>query len=205
MFENIDDIDWHRKEHAYGAADDVPALLRALASRDAMTRRDAIHKLFGNIWHQGTVFEATIYAIPYLIDLLTSPEVEDKSAIAYLLASVANGYGFLEVHAQPDSFESDWRLIYAKQGKSFETEIVKESAIVRRVRDAAKDSLPAITPYLSDLDAETRGTVALALSRYPELSDQNLPLIINALESEQDSDARRMFQRAIDRFTVNET
>ena len=205
MFEGIDDIDWGNLTHAYGSADDVPALLRSLASPDEKTRKDAIYELFGNIWHQGTVYEATIYAVPYLVELLASPETEDKSSIACLLASIADGYGYLEVHAQPESFESDWRSILAKQGKHLETEMANELATTNRVREAAKIALPVITPFLRDSEPETRGSVALALSRYPEFTNDNLPLLVNALDKETESETRDTIQEAIDRLKAQET
>ena len=205
MFGGIDDIDWSSLTHAYGPADDVPGLLRSLNSPNEKTRKDAIYELFGNIWHQGTVYEATIYAVPYLIELLASPEAEDKSVIACLLASIADGYGYLEVHAQPASFEADWQSILAKQGKDLQTEMADESATTNRVREAAKISLPVITPFLSDSDPETRGSVALALSRFPEFADVNLPLLVNALDKETESETLNAIREAIDRLKEQET
>lgn len=115
MLDGIEGIDWHRLNHAYGPADDVPELLRSLTSPNEKTREDSIRKLFGNIWHQGTVYEATIYAVPFLIELLTSKETRCKSGVACLLASIVNGYGFLEVHTQSKFLELQWRAILKKR------------------------------------------------------------------------------------------
>ena len=60
------DIPWGDLSHAYGPAGDVPGLLRAIASGDAKAAGDAVSGLFGNIWHQGTVYQATPYAVPFL-------------------------------------------------------------------------------------------------------------------------------------------
>ena len=60
------DIPWEDLSHAYGPAGDVPGLLRAIASGDAKAADDAVSKLFGNVWHQGTVYRATPYAVPFL-------------------------------------------------------------------------------------------------------------------------------------------
>jgi hypothetical protein len=60
------DIPWGDLSHAYGPAADVPGLLRVIASGDAGEAGDAVHELFGNIWHQGTVYRATPYAVPFL-------------------------------------------------------------------------------------------------------------------------------------------
>jgi hypothetical protein len=43
MFEGLHDIDWASMEHAYGSAEEVPALLWALRSPQAEERRKAGH------------------------------------------------------------------------------------------------------------------------------------------------------------------
>ena len=91
MLEDLDLVDWAHLTHAHGEASDVPDLIRALASSDAEERRNAMHALYGNIWHQWTVYEATAFAVPYLIELLDAPGVEGKDGILHLLATIAKG------------------------------------------------------------------------------------------------------------------
>jgi hypothetical protein len=59
MLEDLDSVDWKNLGHAYGEASDVPDLIRALASPAKKSREDAWHHLYSNVWHQGTVYEAT--------------------------------------------------------------------------------------------------------------------------------------------------
>ena len=66
LLAGLDDVPWGMLAHAYGTADDVPKVLRAIASGDADTAAEAVDELFCNIWHQGTVYEATPYAVPFL-------------------------------------------------------------------------------------------------------------------------------------------
>lgn len=73
MLEDLDGVDWASLEHAYGEAADVPDLLRALLSTDSEVREEAVYELFGNIWHQGTVYPASAAAVPFLYELLTAP------------------------------------------------------------------------------------------------------------------------------------
>src|SRR5438128_8301814 len=75
MLEGVDIVDWAALRHAYGEASDVPELLRSLLSSDAGRRHHAIYELFGNIYHQGTVYPATAAAVPFLYELLPSPKV----------------------------------------------------------------------------------------------------------------------------------
>ncbi|MFD0006073.1 hypothetical protein ACFVJ4_27105 [Streptomyces sp. NPDC127178] len=65
----LDDRPWATLQHAYGSAEDVPAVLRALTAGDSEVAGQALHELYGNIWHQGTVYEATVEVVPFLARL----------------------------------------------------------------------------------------------------------------------------------------
>ena len=69
----LDEIRWDELTHAYGNASDVPGLLRQLAASDPATVSPALGALFGNIWHQGTVYQATAPAVPFLLELVADP------------------------------------------------------------------------------------------------------------------------------------
>jgi hypothetical protein len=92
MLEGLDSFDWPTLSHAYGSARDVPALLRTISNggRDAST---AIYELFGNIWHQGTVYEATAPAVPFIGELARSTTVaeSDRVQLMMLLFVIARG------------------------------------------------------------------------------------------------------------------
>ncbi|MGV9940488.1 hypothetical protein [Streptomyces sp. NPDC003401] len=65
----LDDRPWPELDHAYGSAEDLPALLRSLAGDDPDTADGALHELYGSILHQGTVYPATVEAVPFLARL----------------------------------------------------------------------------------------------------------------------------------------
>ncbi|MFF5258969.1 HEAT repeat domain-containing protein [Actinomadura viridis] len=88
----LDDVDWASLQHAYGPAEDVPDLLRALASESASERDKAMHELYGNIFHQGSRYEATAHAVPFLAALAADPRVQDRADIVRLLSAIAIGY-----------------------------------------------------------------------------------------------------------------
>ncbi len=54
----IDEVDWASMEHAYGPADDVPGLLRGLASADPAERERALDGMYGAVHHQATSIRA---------------------------------------------------------------------------------------------------------------------------------------------------
>lgn len=111
MLDGLDQIPWNRLRHAHGAADDVPDLLRRLrtASPEMTGEQSPLWHLSGNIWHQGTVYEATPYAVPFLIELAAHPLVPDRLGILQLLAAIATGRSYRDVHGnllnEPDFAE----------------------------------------------------------------------------------------------------
>ena len=127
MIDNHDECDWGWLSHAHGEAADVPWLLRSIASTDPKVRQEPIYELFGNIWHQGTVYPATAAAVPFLYELLTAPDVEDKPSIAHLLACIADGSDYLEVHAEIEIGGVTWRKILSEKGMSLEDELAREA------------------------------------------------------------------------------
>ena len=97
MLESIDSVNWSKISHAYGPATDVPAQLRALAFGDDQERKHALHELHGNIWHQHTIYEATAYAVPFLVELVQN-QVPDHEEILSLIVLIATGSSYMSVH-----------------------------------------------------------------------------------------------------------
>lgn len=94
MLEDLAKIEWGKLRHAYGAAADVPAQLLALASHKREVREEAWSALHGNLWHQETVYEATAYAVPLLIQLARRPDIPDRHRIVAYIGLIARGNSF---------------------------------------------------------------------------------------------------------------
>ncbi|MET9477879.1 HEAT repeat domain-containing protein, partial [Streptomyces sp. NPDC002922] len=88
MFAGIDEVDWASMEHAYGPADDVPGLLRGLASADPAEREGALDGMYGAVHHQGDVYACTLACIPFLFELVADPGIQDRGSIVELLTSI---------------------------------------------------------------------------------------------------------------------
>jgi hypothetical protein len=69
VLDGLDDVDWAGLTHAYGSATDTPELLRQAGSADREAASQALSDLYSSIFHQGTVYEATAAAVPFLVDL----------------------------------------------------------------------------------------------------------------------------------------
>ncbi|WP_432744952.1 hypothetical protein H7827_12295 [Streptomyces sp. JH002] len=92
MLERLDETGWGRLTHAYGYAGDVPGQLRSLSSAEPEERQAALSALYGNIFHQGTRYEASVPAVPFLLALATDPGTPERDGVLWLLAALAIGY-----------------------------------------------------------------------------------------------------------------
>lgn len=75
IFRDIDRIDWRRLVHAYGRAEDVPAMLWHAVSENAEERDRGWDGIWGSLNHQGDFYDSTVATIPYFIRFLTCEEV----------------------------------------------------------------------------------------------------------------------------------
>ncbi|MFG2947145.1 hypothetical protein [Streptomyces adustus] len=84
----LDHVQWHDLTHAYGPAADVPELIRALYD-DEESAAEAIDELYGTIYHQGTVYDASAPAVPFLAHaVLHAPGKRDE--LLMMLAVLAD-------------------------------------------------------------------------------------------------------------------
>ncbi|MFJ4981210.1 HEAT repeat domain-containing protein [Streptomyces coeruleorubidus] len=88
MFRGIDEVDWASLRHAYGSAEDVPGLLRGLASADRAERETALDRMYGAVHHQGGVYDSTLACVPFLLALAVREEVRDRAGAVELLVSI---------------------------------------------------------------------------------------------------------------------
>jgi len=190
MLEQLDSINWSSMQHAFGSAKDVPGNLRALCSIDADTRSNAMGNLFGTVWHQGTIYSASPYVVPFLVELLNANEISEEESIAVLLASIASGTGYYQVHgALP--------IKHAKNNRDIELAIQHESKIVQEARSAASPHIPLLLPYLRDPEPSVREIVARAVALYPEHFGISAEALKEVRAVETDEDAAREIEAAL--------
>lgn len=167
MLDTLDDVCWSKLRHAYGAADDVPGLIRALNSASKKERGDAIFQLYGNIWHQGTVYEATAHAVPFLLELVSSQQTPDRHEILSLLGSIAEGSSFIAVH----------KNLPHRKGMYDEASERTELEWVADARSAVRSGWNIVKSCFSAQDHQTCAAAAYVLSRYSEASAEVVKLL----------------------------
>lgn len=175
MLERLDTIPWAELHHAYGPAADVPKQLRGLIASDGKTRDSALWELFGNIWHQGTVYEATAHAVPFLWEILLRAADCDRVGIAHLIGQIACGGGYRD-DDNPNNRWADW---------------------TRTAHASVRQGLAAALPLLTSKDPTLRVMTAHIFACFPADAVQNLPHLRTALASERTPARRAGFGIAI--------
>src|SRR5690242_21560079 len=88
VFTGMDEVGWASMKHAYGSAEDVPELLRGLASACPQERERALDGMYGAVHHQGDVYDSTLACIPFLFELVGHTELHDRGGVVELLVSI---------------------------------------------------------------------------------------------------------------------
>jgi hypothetical protein len=83
----LDDVPWKALTHAYGAAEDIPELLKRVALGSADD--DTWDALFSSLTHQGTVYDASAAAAPFFIRLTRTLGGDDIGYALSILEAIA--------------------------------------------------------------------------------------------------------------------
>lgn len=189
MLEGLDNVDWKSLSHAYGSAEDVPDQLRALAYGDSEERESALWSFYGSIYHQGTVYKATAYAVPFLIEILTAPDFEEKHDILFLLSHLASGHSYLDAHQ-----DFEWEQQKAQNDpEGYQSQMQEELGWVRAAHDAVYRYHAHYITLLKDEIPKTRATAAYLWACFREHHETLLPLLYERLTHETDTSVESAF------------
>src|SRR5258708_13960539 len=95
MFETLNTIDWPHVESCYGTSEEIPAAIRGLVSAEASVRDRARETLWMSLEHQGSVYEASALAVPFLLAILADPQTQDKAQLVHFLAHLGCPWPYL--------------------------------------------------------------------------------------------------------------
>ena len=84
MYEGLDDITWRWLDSGVGTAADVPRTLRALAGLEPNTLLDSADDLAAALRPDAHVYEATVLAVPFLLELAGHAGADRKTRLRVL-------------------------------------------------------------------------------------------------------------------------
>ncbi|GAB6903557.1 hypothetical protein [Kineosporia succinea] len=148
-----ENLDWDTLSHAYGGAGDVPDLIRALRDEDW---EEACGELHGSILHQGSVYPATVAALPFLVEIGLDETAPGRTGALQLL----------EAYCAAIQAGSGRNPMYLPEGTDMER-------FDQDTRAGADDVMRALLPLAHDGDAEIRAQIydnACYWEPAPELS-----------------------------------
>ncbi|MFF3849308.1 HEAT repeat domain-containing protein [Streptomyces sp. NPDC002328] len=174
--DGLDAHPWSSFSHAYGPAEDLPDLLRALVDvdvdvdvdgdADVDEADDALSELYGSVLHQGTVYAASAEAVPFLARIAAAGH--RTAGVLTLLGGMA---------------------------ESEDEHGVAPGA----VRDAVAGQLPLLLPLLDDAETQVRRTAVWAVS-HTRATARVLPALRQRWESEADPLVRSEILAGISRL-----
>jgi hypothetical protein len=171
MLERLNEIDWGKLCHAYGSARDVPGCLNALLSETGSEREEAFHELFGTIYHQGSVYEATEYAIPFLIEIASDAGYPELESLLILLGCLAPGNLY-------------------QQDRPFWEDDCEQACYL-----AVQGGILFYLSHLSHANPKVRIAASFVLSRFPDKEQDNASVVYNRLQRESEEHVRASLLR----------
>ena len=154
LLDGLARVAWSELSHAYGAATDVPDLLRALADEGAASpalRRSAerskktvraatMEKLWGNVFHQGTRWQVTSHVVPFLVEIL-----RDGPADAAL-----RGFLLTYLHHIAYGYPADLFPLLIAPSRDQSGDVDEKTRYAVDCFNAVESALPAVAPFARD-------------------------------------------------------
>lgn len=190
----IRELPWHTYQHAYGKASDVPDQILALLSPDKATRTKAFGDLYGNIYHQGSIYEATQHAVPFLIRIAGDDAAPDRADVLNLIADIGEGGSWHHSH-------KDLSLLKDKASTpEFQSKMRAELSHAAAAHRAVITGIPVYVSLLSSSDPLIREAAAYTLSRFPRDATSAIPALIEQAQRDPDEEAAATAILALARF-----
>src|SRR5262245_58249134 len=138
-------------------------------------------ELYGNIWHQGTVYEATPHAVPFLIELAASDDTPDRSGMLSYLGTLADGSSYIEVHGGGPALSP----------QEVSAQLAVEVSWVAATRKAVKSGEALYLETLCANEHDVCCAASYVLSRFPEEAERYWPPLRERYEVAESDDLVR--------------
>lgn len=179
MLDRLMTIPWYELNTGTGPAVEVPTWLHQLTLPDEQVAEQAMELLSGYLLHQGTIYTSTVYAIPFLLEILQEPTIQVRARILGLFAqivisSIDNGFEVLqwEFEQLSDVAYKDIRLEISKGLSLYMTLLGDTSS--KDVRLAAARLLMLIATRTSTLQADLQAQLIVSMQRLSPLLEEEI-------------------------------
>ncbi len=169
MRDGVSSKDWTSVRHAYGAAADLPALFETLASARGALWDDAFGTLGNLINHQGSVYDASVAAVPLLVQLLDKGDAAHSRELLHLIGNLGLSYAY-------DYYRYAFWFVDEATAAN-DRAPAPEPPIAARARAA----IAAHTPEFLELLGEPDPEIVCSAARVLQLSRSEGPAIRNAV------------------------
>ena len=197
MLENLDNITWAALQDAYGPANELPGLIRALALSAPELQEEILTDVWDRIWHHGRVTEVTPHAIPFLIELVAGGSLgHNLFSVLELLYYLGDGPTpwaretvNLKTYGEQSEGES---LVLLKRERGLSpdaiTKIFKESELyIKQSHVAVREELAFYLRLLESNEAPSVREIATWLTVvFPELAPEIAPRLRLLIDKEPD-------------------
>ncbi len=170
-----------------------------------------MYELYGNIYHQGTRYEASAYAVPFLLELVADPTTPARHEVIQLVACLATGYtpydlpsgGFPIAAIRNDVAQvpaetwrrwsqamKDWHEVVST-GQRQPLPLTKPERRLFATRhalaayDAVRTGVPLLLTCVAGPDAEVVGEAIHALAWFPEEMTSIRPRLLEIASDDQ--------------------
>ncbi|SHM71036.1 hypothetical protein [Cryptosporangium aurantiacum] len=161
VLKGLDAVAWDALSHAYGSAEDVPGMLRRAAAADAEEAAAAVEELNGSVFHQGSVYSATVAAVPFLVRL-AGEALHDRAGLLWMVGMLADdrhAYGSEFVRVR-DAVSAQRAALVSLLADSDPT--VREAAAYAAAKSGA-DADVLFPRWTAEAHPSVRASLALAL------------------------------------------
>ncbi len=151
LLDGLDEVDWGPDFYF------IPELLNARASTDPDIALSEQAELSHQLCHQGSIYDETLLAIPFLVKLILRPETVAREDLVYLLAYIIEGTFQSDVYpdrieAEPevdeDEDDSGWREADLQLRREARTAVAAHLDEYWRLFDTGDVALRQVFPYL---------------------------------------------------------
>lgn len=88
---SLDDPKWNELQAAYGSANEVPGLLKRVYANP--TDEETLDELWSSLCHQGTIYSASLPAVPHLVSTVINSTLKDRMGPLLLAGAIAESLG----------------------------------------------------------------------------------------------------------------